>query len=234
MKAFARPRDLDPAELRRVWKAVDRRRPLGERIESVARAFLGRPYVDDPLEGSAQSPEIYVASLAGFDCVTYVETVLAMALAPSSALFGDLLRRIRYAGGRIDWRRRNHYTSDWLRENAKAGFVREIRVGSPPVARRRVLSLLPGYPARRRVVRSVPKRRFWRARALVQTGDLLMFASTRPRLDIFHLGVAVRDGERLWLLNAARSRRRVVRQDLAEFLAQNRMAGVIVVRPVDR
>jgi hypothetical protein len=233
MTLSARPRDLDLSQLRKLWDEIDHRRPLGVRIEAVARALLGRPYVNDPLIGSAESPEVFTASLAGFDCVTYVETVLAVALSPSVNRFPEVLRRLRYDGGRTEWRRRNHYTTDWIRRNTTARFVREVRVGSPSVVRERILSVLPGYPSRRRQVRSVPKRRFWSARDAVQTGDVIMFASTKRDRDIFHLGIAVREGDRLWLLNAARSKGGVVQQDLAEFLAANTMAGVIVVRPID-
>jgi hypothetical protein len=233
MPASPSPRDLDPAQLLHLWDSIDHRRPLGGRIEAAADALVGRPYITDPLVGSAESPEVFTASLAGFDCVTYVETVLAVALAPSRARFADVLRRIRYADGRIEWRQRNHYTTDWIRENTKAGFVREVRVGAPPVVREKVLSVLPGYPVRRRKVRSVPKRRFWSARDALQTGDVVVFASTRRDRDTFHLGVAAREGDELWLLNAARSKGGVVRQKLSDFLADNSMAGVIVVRPVE-
>jgi hypothetical protein len=233
MKASASPRDLDSTQLLHLWDSVDHGRPLAERIESAARALVGRPYVTNPLVGSADSPEVFTASLAGFDCVTYVETVLATALAPSRGRFAEVLRRIRYADGRVEWRRRNHYTTDWIRENAKAGFLREVRIGAPSVVRDRVLSVLPGYPVRRRKVRSVPKRRFWSARDKVQTGDVVVFASTRRDRDTFHLGIAVREGDELWLLNAARSKHGVVQQKLADFLADNSMAGIIVARPVE-
>src|SRR5207302_144026 len=125
--------DLDQARLRPLVAAVERAQPIGERVAAAARSMLGRPYVTNPLIGSAQSPEVFTASLAGFDCVTYVETALAAALSPSADGFADVLRA---------------------------------------------------------------------------------------------------DGE-LWLLNAARSKRGVVKQKLADFLAQNGMSGVIVARPVE-
>jgi len=65
----------------------------------------------------------------------------------------------------------------------------------------------------------------------LDTGDLMFFASTRKHLDVFHCGVLVRDGDRLRMRHASRSRKGVVEQDLDEFLKNNRMAGVIAVRP---
>jgi hypothetical protein len=230
----ALPTDFDVAEFRRLRGRVTPRQALGARMETISRPLLGLPYVDFPLSGSPEKAEAFTASLRGFDCVTFVETVLAASFAATPARFADLLRRLRYAGGRVEWRRRNHYTSDWIRKNTRAGFVRPVQVGRPAKALTRVLNVLPGYPPLRIRLRFVPKKRFWAAREAVQTGDLLMFVSTRPHLDIFHLGIAVRDGDRLLLRNAARSRRRVVDIELADFLAENRMAGVIVVRPVER
>jgi hypothetical protein len=227
------PSQFDVARFRHLRRRVKPDQSLPARMEAISRALVARPYVDFPLVGSPDQPEVFTASLRGFDCVTFVETVLASSLASTPEQFADLLRRIRYAGGRIDWRRRNHYTSDWIRKNTRAGFVRPVSVGGPALTRTRILNVLPGYPALRMRLRFVPKRRFWAGRDAVRTGDLLMFVSTRPHLDIFHLGIAVRDGERLLLRNAARSRRHVVDQPLADFLAENRMAGVVVVRPVE-
>jgi hypothetical protein len=62
-------------------------------------------------------------------------------------------------------------------------------------------------------------------------GDLIFFASTRKQHDVFHCGIIVRDGDRVLMRHASRSRGGVVEQDLEEFLKANRMAGVIVVRP---
>jgi hypothetical protein len=228
-----RPRDLDAAAVRGLLSRVDPRQPLAGRIETLGRALLGRPYVNFPLIGSAQEPEVFTASLAGFDCVTFVESVLALALSATPARFADHLRRIRYAGGRVDWKARNHYTTTWLRHNARARFVRPVRLPAPTVTRARRLSVVPGYPVRRIQIACVPKDRFWRVRGAVRTGDIVTFVSTRSNLDIYHLGFAVWEGEELKLLNAARSKGCVLNQPLAEFLAVNRMAGLIVARPTE-
>ena len=67
----------------------------------------------------------------------------------------------------------------------------------------------------------------------LQTGDLIFFASIRKNLDIFHCGIIVRDGKRILMRHASRSSGGVVEQNFDEFLKANRMAGVIVVRPVE-
>jgi hypothetical protein len=65
----------------------------------------------------------------------------------------------------------------------------------------------------------------------LRTGDLIFFASTRTHLDVFHCGIIARNGDRVLVRHASRSRGAVVEQELNDFLKANRMAGVIIVRP---
>ncbi len=53
----------------------------GSRIDVLSRHFLGCPYQPNPLIGSADTAEVFTASLDGFDCVTYIETMVALARA---------------------------------------------------------------------------------------------------------------------------------------------------------
>lgn len=52
-------------------------RPLGEMMQAIAVKFRGTPYRAGLLDRSSQ--ETLVVSLQGFDCVLFVETVLAIA-----------------------------------------------------------------------------------------------------------------------------------------------------------
>jgi hypothetical protein len=204
----------------------------GNRIETLSRYFLGQPYQTAPLIGSAGTPEIFTVSLDAFDCVTYVETILALSLAPRAAAFAELLRRIRYKDGSIAWERRNHYMTGWIRNNVRAGFVR--RISQPHLAsvvKNRTLDAVPGLPPVHARFACVPRRAIGKLAPRLQTGDLIFFASTRKHLDVFHCGIIVRAGRQIVLRHAARSRGGVVEQPLNDFLKANRMAGVIVVRP---
>ncbi len=225
------PEGLDLVRLRRLLSHIDRRAPLEARIEDASRRLLGRPYLAHPLIGSAATPEVLTVSLDGFDCVTYLETVLGLALGPSPERFVAAVRRIRYREGRVDWARRNHYMTGWIRSNTRAGFLRRVPLPGPSVARSRTLDAVAGLPPRRIVLRCQPKRAFWQVRDAVRTGDLICFASTRRNLDVFHSGIAVVSGDGLRLRHASRSQGGVVEQDLAAFLGSNTMTGVIVARP---
>jgi len=225
------PDDLDRKRVGRLLRAARSVRDMSPRIERISGRLLGHPYRDCPLGGSAGTPEIFTASMGGFDCVTYVETVLALAASGSVEDFAENLRSIRYRDGVVEWRTRNHYMTAWIRENERAGFVSNQTRGRGVLLRDRRLNVVPGVPDRKVRVASIPKSAFLRRWADVETGDLAFFASTRRNLDVFHCGILIREGDTIRMRHAARSRRRVVEEPLSDFLDRNRMVGVILVRP---
>jgi hypothetical protein len=183
------------------------------------------------LTGSAETAEVFTAELDGFDCVTYIETIVALARSTDAAEFVESLRRIRYEDGKIDWRRRNHYMTSWIRNNVRTGILRRVGAGIPAVRKKRVLNVLPGMPSHKVEFQCIPKRFVSQLAQKLRSGDLIFFGSTRSHHDIFHCGIIVRTDGRLFLRHASRSRGVVLDQELSEFLKSNRMAGVIVVRP---
>ncbi len=71
--------------------------PIGDRVVALGRWFVGAPYTPGTLE---TLPERLIVNLREFDCVTYVETMLAMArildgAEPTFERFVDELRTIR-------------------------------------------------------------------------------------------------------------------------------------------
>ncbi len=228
----AQPRGLSRSRVRRLLLRGGNGRRAGDRVEIISREFLGKPYKSNPLIGSADTPEVFTASLDGLDCVTYIETVLALARASSVDRFVEWLRKIRYQRGRVEWARRNHYMTSWIRDNAREKIIRLVSTRAvPAVSKERVLNVVPGVAPRRVRLRCVPKREFTRLAPCLRSGDLIFFVSTRRNLDVFHAGIISRDGERILMRHASRSRGGVVEQELSEFLKANRMAGVIVARP---
>jgi len=228
----AQPRDLSRRRVQQLLSETKHDRCAGSRIDALSRHFLGHSYKPDPLIGSADTAEVFTASLDGFDCVTYIESILALAFASNVDDFIEWLRKIRYERGRIQWERRNHYMTLWIRNNVRNGIVRPVPMPAVPVlSRERVLNVVPGLAAQRTLVKCVPKPAVSRLAAHLQSGDLIFFASTRKNLDVFHAGIIVRDGKRLLMRHASRSEGSVIEQELSEFLKANRMAGVIVVRP---
>ncbi len=226
------PLDFDLVVARKLLNDVRDVTTLSERMRIISGYFLGCPYIMNPLIGSTTTPEAFTVSLEGFDCVTYIETVLALASANSVDQFVEFMRQIRYKDDQIDWRKRNHYMTGWIKSNARRGFVKNVTRGRDAISKSRTLGTLEGLPPKSVTFKCFPKRIYSRIKTLIEDGDLIFFASTRQRLDVFHTGLLFRDGDQIVLRHASHSQNGVVEQPLTEFLKRNRMAGLILVRPV--
>lgn len=204
---------------------------VAQRMAITVSALEGRPYANNPLVGGPNEPERFVADMRAFDCVTLVESVLALARSRSATGFADELRRTRYKNGDIAWQSRLHYFSDWLRANQRRGAVR-IRtagVGSHLIETR--LGTLAGLPERRVRFHVVGKRDLYRALPRLADGSVVAFASVRARLDFFHVGLifrpsSVQNAGGLVLVHASKSGGGVIREPLAAFLKRNRTRGI--------
>ncbi|WP_420449374.1 N-acetylmuramoyl-L-alanine amidase-like domain-containing protein [Candidatus Palauibacter sp.] len=109
---------------------------LGEAIVQLAETFVGTTYEPATLE--VMGPERLVINFRELDCVTLVETVLALtrfvreqgveslADPPAArAAYESHLTALRYRGGRLDgYASRLHYFSEWLSDNEAKGLVR--------------------------------------------------------------------------------------------------------------
>ena len=229
----AHPRGLSRRRVERLLAKAKKDLSIESRIDILSRHFLGHAYKQNPLIGSPETAEVFTASLDGFDCVTYIETVLALARAADVDEFIEWLRRIRYEQGGIQWERRNHYMTGWIRNNARSGIIRTATMQAvATISRERVLNVVPGLKPQRVRMKCIPKPAVQQIESHLETGDLMFFASTRKHLDVFHAGIIVHDGTRTLMRHASRSKGFVVEQELNEFLKTNRMAGVIVARPL--
>ena len=226
-----RRRGPDLRRARSLLAKVKPHRTVAARVEALSALLLGAPYEANGLVGSAETPELFVAPLDRFDCVTYVESVYALARAGDPAGFADELRKIRYEGGVVEWARRNHYMTDWLRRNGKAGVVWPVAAEGLGVRKEKLLNVVPGLPAKKVSLYPVPKSKLRAYAPRLKNGDLLLFVSTKPGLDVFHRGLLVLSGGVLKLRHASRSAGRVVEEELSGFLRANAMAGLLASRP---
>ncbi|WP_338869777.1 N-acetylmuramoyl-L-alanine amidase-like domain-containing protein [Spirosoma sp. SC4-14] len=116
-------------------------RTPAETVVNIGKQLIGRPYVAHTLDEN--QTEQLVVNVREFDCTTYVETVLALALSwhelpdknNSTALdqtFRKFLTKLRYRDGRIDgYASRLHYFSDWLRDNERKGLILDVTRDMP-------------------------------------------------------------------------------------------------------
>ncbi|MFN0088389.1 MAG: N-acetylmuramoyl-L-alanine amidase-like domain-containing protein [Blastocatellia bacterium] len=203
---------------------------IRRRAKLLSARFLGAPYLVHPLIGSVEEPEQFVIRFDGFDCVTYIETVLALAHARDAEDFTARLRAIRYEEGVIDWRKRLHYTTDWAAWQIRQGLLKDMTLGEGTIPLRKTLDFLPDLPPRAAEYRYFPKQSFgYVSRWLIDT-DLIYFLSVRRTLDTNHIGMIIREGEKVMVRHARQKQGKAVEQILADFIRISPSPGFIINR----
>lgn len=225
---------------------------------NIGKFFLGTPYRVGTLE--TKGAEHLVVNLREFDCITFVETVVALTwLARSREKsfeeFQRLLRKIRYRQGRLQgYSSRLHYFSDWFHDNQKKGFVRDVtaEIGGRPF--RKTINFMTTNPdlyprlknaANLRKIKSVertinkrphsliPKKALKRSEDRIHDGDLIGITTSTEGLDVQHVGIATRIKKRIHLLHASSREGKVVlsQETLYRYLMQSQVrSGVMVAR----
>jgi hypothetical protein len=207
-------------------KLAGRNARLGRNAIRVGELAAGTPYQPYTLEAylkSGGSPlrEPLTLSLTRFDCVTLVESCIAVArLAGSEGTpqwegFGREIERMRYRGGdRRGYTSRLHYFSEWISDGEKRGLVKDLgaELGGAEDARplRFMTEHRASYPGlasddvfreigavERRISRHprrvIPTKRIPEVVSRIETGDVLAFATEIPGLDVTHTAFAYRD-----------------------------------------
>lgn len=101
--------------------------PLGARMKAVSDPLLGRPYLSDATgEGLDPDPDP-PARYDAFDCLTFVEEVLALAL-PADPISAPMVRQgLRYGRAPARYENRRHFMlSEWIPGNEADGWVQDI------------------------------------------------------------------------------------------------------------
>jgi Protein of unknown function (DUF1460) len=225
---------LAPRDARLASKLIAKARAtpnLADRIKIISAHLMGYPYILHPLTGSQTHPEVFVTRMDGFDCVTYVETVLALAESNNIDDFPERLREIRYEQGVVEWEKRLHYTTEWSEYHIRRGILNDLTLGEGTIERIKRLDYLPGLAPKIGHFRYFPTRMLPQVSRRFMDGDLIYFVSTRKGLDVFHVGLLIKNGNHFHLRHAAHSRKAVVEQELFDFVKANRMSGFIVNRP---
>ena len=100
-----------------------------EKVDHLSRVFLGRVYLNGALgegeEGEFDQNPLY--RLDAFDCVTYINTVLALSSASNLIEFQQAMKKINYYHGDTRYEKRFHFMCiDWNRENQNRGLLKDI------------------------------------------------------------------------------------------------------------
>jgi len=212
----------------------------GARIEFLSAQFLGTQYKGDTLIGNEDTEEELVINLGGVDCFTFIDYIEAMRLSKSLAEFKDNVRKVRYRSGNISYESRNHFFTDWREFNS--GLVEDvtdkISAGRSKYIRKTLnrrdggTYFLPGIPCREREVAYIPSESV--DAALIEslrTGDYAGIYSENKGLDVSHVGIIIKDGDRTLLRHASSSanNRKVVDEDFRKYIAGK--PGIVLLKP---
>jgi hypothetical protein len=201
--------------------------PVGRAATRVGELAVGTPYVAFTLEeylragGDPTATEPLTLSLTRFDCVSLVESCLAISRvaddegAPAWERFAREMERMRYRDGlRRDYASRLHYFSEWISDGARRGLLRDLGPELGGIDDTRPLRFMTehrsSYPAlandavfaaigamERSLDRSprrvIPTSRIPEVSDRIETGDVLAFATAIPGLDVSHSAFAYRD-----------------------------------------
>ena len=252
------------AELRRIAALAAAQnvadRPYGEIVQWVGEQLRGRPYTAGLLDAPDQ--ETLTGDLTQFDCVLYIENVLAVARGiatgdTSEEAYIGAVREMRYRGGEMDgYCSRLHYFSEWIADNERRGAVRNVTAQAGGVPFEKRIAFMSehrsSYPrladdamfacaTRAEAALAglelvyIPEADIAAGYAAMQPGDVVAMATSIGGLDVTHTGFVHVEGGKTGFMHASLTADAVkVSPDLAEYVAGIRnQVGIIVARPTD-
>jgi hypothetical protein len=215
----------------------------GERIGFISQHFLNTTYLECTLTGNIYEPEAFVINLEGVDCFTFIDYVEAMRLSGSFNEFKENLKKVRYQSGDVDYRKRNHFFTDWA-EFSRAN-IRDVtgKIGGNTTKKaKKVLNIKEGgtcflegiTPREREILYISADNMHSSVPAAMKTGDYAGIYSELPGLDVSHAGIIIKaDNDKILLRHASslEKYRKVIDQPLKEYMADK--AGLIVLRALE-
>jgi|GEM_PF-2447041 len=211
--------------------------PIAKRLVSITEKFIGYPYVmgNEITELSEQNSEF-----TGFDCMTYVETCLALAISSSPYEFLPNLYAIRYFNSNRSPSNRKHFAyADWLRSNhwileecsQFEGSIATIikRINREKFFREKNIPLPKELkPVEYVVISYIP------VASMIYLYDniyVVLFVSNSRDLDIQHMGFCINTGKTHLLRHASSKHRQVVDEPFWDYLYDSDAIGIVVAKP---
>lgn len=206
-------------------------------LQQTAEFFLNAPYVAGTLDKN--DTERLVINLREFDCVTFVETVIALAnTVVSDDLsfdnFASQLKRIRYRNGIVDgYDSRLHYTSDWIYDNVKKKILSEASQRLGGISETKTIDFMTTHRTAYRLLKTddqmlerirniegeinarggfyyLPKEKLESAKVDIPHMAMIAFTTSIKGLDTTHTGFAYKKDGKLTFIHASSAKNNVV------------------------
>ena len=226
-------------KMKTLWLDAQGISGLNKRLDHFSKMLIGTPYKLGPMgEGHLDTvddkPLVYLDSV---DCVTYLEHVVALAMAKSERSLYRQLQRLRYKGGKISFLTRKHYLlDDWVGEGKYAKVI--------------------PMEGEATVTRTMPKKEFFSNHKLKYTGKEkpinirympldkaiemakktykgamkvlgVGIVGTSDKIDLTHTGFVIfTPGQKPVFRHASSQKKQVVEVPLAEYLETRKIPGV--------
>ncbi|MDH3975734.1 MAG: DUF1460 domain-containing protein [Deltaproteobacteria bacterium] len=209
-----------------------------QKINSLSSHFLGTEYQGNTLIGGPHEEEVFVVNLSKVDCFTFLDYMEAFRYSASFPEFEKNLMNIRYKSGNVSYVDRNHFFTDWEKNNAPLVDDVTLKVGRNKVKKvLKTLNLkkdgskfLEGIPNKKRVLYYIPsdlidenliKR--------LKSGDYVGIYSKTEGLDVSHVGLLIKNEKEVLFRHASSRHKKVLDEGFLEYIAQK--PGIIILRP---
>jgi hypothetical protein len=212
---------------------------IGRRIDSLSRHFLGTPYQESTLIGDMKTPEVLVINLEGVDCFTFLDYIESMRSSSSFHEFKENVKKVRYQkGGTVSFEKRNHFFTDWHEFNATRIDDVTEEIGGRKVIRVKKLFnkkedgtyFLPGIQPKEHFIHYIPVNAIGDVMIKrLKTGDYIGIYATEKGLDVSHVGIIIKEGNKIHLRHASSLRRKVIDEDFKNYILDK--PGIIILRP---
>ncbi len=233
-------------------------RPIGQIIQAIGDNFLGQPYAEGLLDKSGT--EKLIITLNKFDCVLFVETVLAISrgVAIKDYDYQNFVNRIeeqRYLNGKMNgYCSRLHYFSEWINDNQKRETVENITAKLGGIPMNKQLNFMSqhrsSYPQMvkdeatyqcivgieadlaKNTVNYIPTNQIKSIYSQLKPGDIVAVATDVKGLDVTHTGFVYRNADgNLGLIHASPAGAVTVAYDLHRYISRVESAiGIVVAR----
>jgi Protein of unknown function (DUF1460) len=207
--------------------------------------------------------EVLVINLKFFDCVTFVENMVALAQTRAKNsknfdIYKKNVQNIRYRNGVIDYAARLHYFSDWIYENEKRGVVKNITKQLGGILLEKNINYMTSkkdtlygnladnttFAAMQEIESNISKREKWyipkeNVQAIenqLKDGDIIGITNRLDGMDMAHVGMVIHVGGQVKMLHASSQYQKVIITEgsLFEYIRDKKAhTGIMVARLVE-
>lgn len=206
-------------------------------LQATAEFFIGSPYVAGTMDNNEE--EMLVVNLREFDCVTFIETIIALAntIESGDVCFDNFithLKQIRYRNNEVDgYSSRLHYTTDWIYTNINKGLLSASNVQSEYELDTKTIDFMSTHRSAYNALKNddamlnkiktieddinsrggfsyLPKSRIASNANTIEHMSMIAFTTSIKGLDTTHTGFAYNDGNKLGFIHASSLQKKVV------------------------